>query len=84
MVSTTCAYRQRSLAPNHQRRMPRATARAIEIQLPIDDPKTDRTLCRIFILSPGVTATKPLVDQMRAAANTHTDEELTWEDAEWL
>jgi hypothetical protein len=79
--------------------MPPGAARAIEVQVPIENSNADRTLCRILILPPTATAAEPHVDQMRAASSKHdgsantgrgrlplgppADEEPTWEDAEW-
>jgi hypothetical protein len=99
MVSATYANWQRSPVPISKERMQQAGASAIEIHVPIEHAKADRTLWRILILPLDATASDPHVDQLRAASNTHdrstdaagdrfrlgpqADEEPTWEDAEW-
>jgi hypothetical protein len=83
MAGVTYPYRQRSPASNRQRRLSRAVARAIEIQLPIAATKADWSLYRIFILPIGAIADEPHRNQVRAGSTSFADEEPTWEDAEW-
>jgi hypothetical protein len=98
MVSATYAYWQPSPVPTRQRRMPPAVARAIEIQLPIENSNADRTLCRILVLPARATVAEPQLIHVRAASDPRdgsadaggrihlslpANEEPTWEDAEW-
>jgi hypothetical protein len=98
MVSATYAYWQRLPVPNRQRRMPWEADRAIEIQLPIENPDADRTHCRIVVLPARATAAEPHLVHVRAVSDTCDGsadaggwlpfnllavEEPTWEDAEW-
>jgi hypothetical protein len=70
MATLTDRCRQRSPVLSRPAGKPKVATRTVEIQLPIENLRSRRTLCRISILPIDTHVAEP-------------HEEPTWEDAEW-